>query len=71
MNHFLRQMKKSHAKDFSSRLLLCDFMRLAAMDVCLQWKMLRMIEEKTGPFAIVFKRAWGDTHARSPGVRLL
>src|ERR1700682_1872313 len=53
MNRFLRQMKKSHARRFSSILLPCNFMRLAATSVRPQWKMLRMIEEKTGQSAIV------------------
>ena len=56
MNRFSRQMKKSDAKTFSSRLLLCYFMRLAASTVCSQWKMLRMIVDKTGRSAIVARR---------------
>jgi hypothetical protein len=47
MNRFLRQMEKSDSKMFSSRLLLRYFMRLAASSVYLQWKMLRMIVEKS------------------------
>ena len=40
-------------------------MRLAKGPVCLQWKMLRMIEEKTGRSATVSSVCGADAHVRA------